>query len=229
MDRYSKINKKTKREIVLLKGFPCIWSKCTFCDYIDDNSKNELEMIDLNKSVLDNVTGEYGILEVINSGSCFELPKETLNYIKTIIIEKNIKHLFLESHWCYRNNVEKMRNFFKIPITFKIGVETFDDDFRNKFLNKNADFKTVENLKKYFDSPCIMVGILGQTKEMIDKDIDILINNFEHATINVYIPNTTNVKRDEDLVAWFLKKYAYLKDHPTIELLVNNTDFGVGD
>ncbi len=41
-----------------------------------------------------------------------------------------------------------MRYYFEIPITFKIGVETFDYDCRNGYLNKNAKFKTVEELKE---------------------------------------------------------------------------------
>lgn len=229
MDRYSCIDNKNKREIVLLKGFPCIWGKCTFCDYIDDNSTLEDEINELNFEVLENITGKYGVLEVINSGSCFELPKSTLKKIKEIVEEKNIEKLFLESHWCYKNRVKEMRDYFKIPITFKIGVESFDYDFRNTFLNKNAKFKTVEELKEYFDSPCMMVGMKGQTKEIIDKDMEIILKEFDHATVNVFVDNTTDVKRDEGLVKWFEEKYKFLNDNPKIEVLYNNTDFGVGD
>lgn len=229
MDRYSEINNKNKREIVLLKGFPCIWGKCSFCDYTLDNDNDEEDMNRLNFEVLENVTGKYKVLEVINSGSCFELPKDTLDRIKSIIIEKNIEKLFLESHWCYKNRLDEMRRFFNIPIIFKTGVESFDYDFRNNFLKKNAKFKTVDELKAYFDSPCMMVGIKGQTKEMIDRDIDIVLNNFEHATINVFINNTSCIKRDEELVTWFKEKYKFLDENEKIEVLYNNTDFGVGE
>jgi len=229
MDRYSEVINKNQREIVLLKAFPCKWGKCSFCDYILDNSKDEEEINKLNFQVLENVTGKYKVLEVINSGSCFEIPKDTLLKIKEIIKQKKIERLFLESHWIYKNKIQQMRDFFEIPITFKIGVETFDNDFRNEYLNKNAKFKTVEELKKYFDSPCIMVGIKGQTKEMIDNDMKIVKDHFEHATINVFINNSSKVKRDEKLVAWFSKKYKFLIDNPKIEILFNNTDFGVGD
>ncbi|WP_332842665.1 hypothetical protein [Paraclostridium sp. AKS81] len=88
MDRYSEINNKNKREIVLLKGFPCKWGKCSFCDYTLDNDNDEDDMNRLNFEVLENITGKYKVLEVINSGSCFELPKNTLDRIKSIIIEK---------------------------------------------------------------------------------------------------------------------------------------------
>ncbi|WP_396276430.1 radical SAM protein [Haloimpatiens lingqiaonensis] len=210
MDRYSVIENKNKREIVLLKGFPCIWGKCTFCDYILDNSESEEEINKVNLEVLEKVTGKYKVLEVINSGSCFELPKETLQRILQIIKEKNIEKLFLESHWCYRNRLDEMREFFKIPIVFKIGVETFDYNFRNIVLNKNAKFVSPEEVKKYFQSPCLMVGIKGQTKEMIEKDVEIALNYFSHAAINVFTPNSSNLERDEQLVKWFKDKYSFL-------------------
>lgn len=229
MDRYNKITNKNNREIVLLKSFPCIWGKCSFCDYIDDNGKDEEELNNLNKEILDNVTGEFGVLEVINSGSCFEIPKETMNYIKKIVHEKKIQLLFFESHWCYRNRLDEIRNFFNVPIIFKIGVETFDYDFRNNFLNKNAKFKDPKEVSESFQSVCLMVGIKGQTKEMIKKDIEILLENFKYGTINVFVNNTTSIKRDEELVQWFRKEYRYLDEHPTIEVLYHNTDFGVGD
>lgn len=229
MDRYSIIENKNQREILLLKGFPCIWGKCSFCDYILDNSTSEDEINELNFEVLNKVTGKYKVLEVINSGSCFELPKKTLKRIKEVVEERGIEKLFLESHWCYRNKVKEMREYFKVPITFKIGVESFDYEFRNTFLNKNAKFRTVEELKEYFDSPCMMVGIKGQTKEIIDKDMEIVLNNFDHGTINVFTPNTSKLEKDDELIKWFIEKYKFLNDNSKIEVLYNNTDFGVGD
>ncbi len=229
MDRYSEITGKNEREIVLLKAYPCVWGKCTFCDYIEDNSTSDEEIFEVNAEVLAQITGKYKVLEVINSGSCFEIPQKNLEMIRDIIHEKGIQKLFLESHWAYKNRIQEMRDFFGIPITFKIGVETFDTVFRNEVLNKHALFTSVDHLKQYFDSPCIMVGIKGQTKEMIATDMQIIQEQFDHATVNVYVNNTTDVKRDEALVAWFIETYGYLKDHPKIEVLFHNTDFGVGD
>ena len=112
MERYSVITKKNSREIVLLRAFPCAWGKCTFCDYIDDNGRDEKEMIKQNRQVLDQVTGTFGVLEVINSGSCFELPRETLEDIRAVIRTKNIARLIFESHWIYRNRLQEMRDFY---------------------------------------------------------------------------------------------------------------------
>ena len=65
MDRYSKITNKNQREIVLLKGYPCVWGKCRFCDYIDDNSRDLEAMRALNQEVLSHITGEFGVLDIM--------------------------------------------------------------------------------------------------------------------------------------------------------------------
>lgn len=230
MDRYNKVTNRNHREIVLLKSFPCVWGKCTFCDYIEDNSTIENEINEVNFEVLKNITGEFGVLEVINSGSCFEIPKKSLDKIKDIIIDKNIKKLFLEAHFSYKNRLKEMKDFFGIEIVFKCGVESFDNNFRNEVLKKNANFKDFNEFKAHFDSPCIMVGIKGQTKDIIDKDMEIVLNHFNHATINVFVDNTSDVKRDEELVTWFIEKYKPIFDkNERFEVLYNNTDFGVGE
>ena len=228
MERYSRIINKNKREIVLLRAFPCAWGKCTFCDYIADNGKNEAEMVRQNREVLSNVTGEFQVFEAINSGSCFELPKETLADIRNVVKDKGIERLIFESHWIYRKRLQEMRDYFGIPVTYKIGVETFDNDFREKVLNKHADFETPQEVAALFDSICLMVGIQGQTKEMIRNDISILKKYFKHGTVNVYNNNSTPIKRDEELVRWFMDEYRWLLDDPEVEVLYEITDFGVG-
>lgn len=212
---------------MLLKARSCKWGKCTFCDYIYDNEIDEEKIDKINLEVLKNVTGEYGVLEVIDSASVFDLTQKTLEEIKRVVEDKNIKKLFFEAHWIYRNRLDEIREFFNVPIIFKTGIETFDNDFREEVLKKGADFKDYREVKKYFDSPCVMVGIKGQTKEMIDRDMEV-IKKFPHATVNIFMNNSTNIKRDEELVEWFVKKYKYLEDDPNVDILFEITDFGVG-
>lgn len=74
MDRYSLIHTNMPREFVLLQGTGCKWKQCTFCDYHEDVSSNSFVV---NESVLRQVTGQYGVLDVINSGSAMELDGDT--------------------------------------------------------------------------------------------------------------------------------------------------------
>ena len=229
MERYSHILEKDKREIVLLKSRPCIWGKCSFCDYIEDNDIDQNENKKINDEVLNKITGQYGVLEVINSGSFFELPDETIERIYKIIGEKKIKRLYIEAHYLYKKKIKALREKFKIEIIVKTGIETFNDEMRNNVLNKNVHFDKIEEILEDFDSPCLMVGIQGQTKEMIRKDIEILTKYFDHGTINIYRNNSTPIKRDEELIKWFDEEYHDLKNNRKYDYLGITTDFGVGD
>lgn len=229
LQRYSRITEtQTPREIALLKAFPCKWGKCSFCDYIHDNSDDEAEILKVNQAVLRQITGEYGVLQVINSGSCFELPGSTMELLRQVVMNKAINRLFFEAHWLYRHRLNEIRNFFAIPITFITGIETFDANFRNKILQKGIEFADVDEVKKYFQSVCLMIGIQGQTRDMIRQDIDILLNNFSHGTVNLFIDNTTHIKADKELQDWFKQEFAWLAAERQIDILFANTDFGVG-
>ena len=227
-ERYSRITNKNRREICLLRSFPCAWAKCAFCDYTDDNGTDEASMIRLNRETLSRVTGEFGALEIINSGSCFELPEQTLLDIEETVRKNTVSKVFFEAHWMYRNRLGEMRKRIPAQALFKIGVETFDREFREKVLCKHADFSGPQEVAAWFDSPCLMVGIRGQTRDMIAYDIDCLKRYFKLGTVNVYNNNTTPIRRDEELTAWFMEEYRWLLDDPAVEVLYEITDFGVG-
>lgn len=229
MDRYSIIHEKFPREIVLLKSTPCRWGRCSFCDYIADNSTDVEQIIDLNQAVLTHVTGLYGRLEVINSGSVFELPQPCLEAIKAVAMAHDIRELVFEAHWMYRHRLDEIRNFFEgIFIFFKIGVESFDDYFRNEVLHKGMVFDDIQEVADLFDSACLMVCVQGQTEAMIRKDIELALRYFKRCTVNVYNNNTTDIKRDPALLAWFVEECQYLKDEECAEVLMDIADFGVG-
>lgn len=228
--RYNKITDKHQREIVLLKSFPCKYGKCSFCNYIEDNSLDEKEIDNVNMEVLKEITGEYGVLEVINSGSVFELTPKTLEKIKRVVIEKNIKVLYFEIYYGYIKRLEEIKKYFSgVEIRFRIGVETFDNEFRIKVYNKNFVMKEDEiaEVSKKLFSVCLLVCVKGQTREMIEKDIEIALKNFKGVTINIFINNGTIIERDDELVKWFIEKYSYLTSDDRVELLLDNKDLGV--
>lgn len=228
MDRYSLINDHLKRELLLLQGLGCVWRKCTFCDYYEDKSNNPFE---LNKQIIDQITGIYRTVDIINSGSIFELDKKTKEYLKEKLIEKNIKTMWCETHFIYRNKLDDIRKFFyPIKIKFRVGAETFDPILRDKW-QKGIPFQyDAKDIAKYFDGVCLLVCVKGQTKEIIINDIKKAYNNFEYFNVNVFNPNSTKEELDSNLLDWF-KNYVYPKLLPydNIEVLIANTDLGVGE
>lgn len=235
LNRYSKIYKNFPREMILLQGTGCrLAKKCAFCDYYLDVSSDPYA---INSPIIDLVTGEFGVLDVINSGSVPEIDFKTLTKIKEITLEKNIHTLWFEAHWMYRNKLEDIKKFFpNITVKFRTGVETFNSKIREKWGKKIPQEITASEIAKYFQGICLLFGIKGQTIEDIINDIEIADKYFEYFNVNIFNENTKSEGLiDKDLINKFLNE-VYPKFRTKFEkecggkaeLLINNTDLGVG-
>ncbi len=230
--RYSIITEKNPREIVMLRGSGCKWRRCKFCDYHLDFSRDESANYALNRSALAHVDGRYGKLEVINSGSLMDLDEATLTLIRDICLEKQIRELHFECHWIHRNELPAYRAFFTdagITVKVKIGVETFDADFRERILDKGIDESDPTVITAGFDEVCLLFGLTGQTVDSMRSDIETGLANFERVCVNLMIENTTRIKPDAAVLSEFMAHvYPIYRDDPRVDILLNNTDFGVG-
>lgn len=231
MERYSVIKEKNPREIILLRGRGCVYKKCIFCDYHTDCCNDDEENYQLNHSVLSNVTGEYGNLEVINSGSVFELDSKTLGEIKNLCKEKGIKTVHFESHFIYNDKIPALRRTFDgFDLKMKLGLETFDYDFRENVLNKGIRERAPDIIAAHFDEANFLFGITGQSAQTMKKDVELGLEYFERICINIMCNNTTDIKPDMNVIKVFMDRlYPVYKDNDRVDILINNTDFGVGD
>ena len=70
---------------------------------------------------------------------------------------------------------------------------------------------------------------MDDTRERIIADIATARRHFEYFSVNVFCNNGTATKRNDELAAWFASEvYPHIKDDPRIEVLIENTDLGVG-
>ena len=227
MDRYALIHTKMPREFVLLQGTGCRWRKCTFCDYHEDVSDNPYA---INEPVLRQVTGQYGVLDIINSGSAMELDADTIGLIKEVVKEKKIHTLWFEAHYMYRKKLADFaKQFAPVQVKFRCGVETFDPALRDTW-KKGIPFSVIpEDIARYFQGVCLLCGTQGESREHILKDIELAKQYFEYFSVNVFCNNGTSVRKDPELATWFAQEiYPTIKDDPRIEVLMENTDLGVG-
>lgn len=227
MKRYSLIHTVLPREFVLLQGQGCKWKKCTYCDYYTDVSA---DAFGVNKEVLSQVQGVYGVLDVINSGSAMELDEMTIAEIKRVVREKKIHTLWFEAHYMYRHKLETFAQQFEgVAVKFRCGVESFDGQLREYWNKGIAANVTVEDVAKYFQGVCLLCCTKGESKERILQDIELAEQYFEYASVNIFCENTTTVEQDEQLVKWFIEDiYPTQKQSKKIEILIDNTDLGVG-
>lgn len=225
--RYSLIKTKFPREFLLLQGTGCVYKKCRFCDYYNDVSANPFE---INRPVIEKISGETGTLDIINSGSCFELDKDTLELIRIKALEKNVHTIWFEAHYLYKNKLSEFRKKFPgITLKFRTGVESFNPKIR-QFLNKGIPHNvTAFDISKNFNGVCLLVGFAGQTCDDITNDVRLARKYFEYTSVNVFVENSTSLKRDSTVVSWFKEEfYPQIKYDPSIEFLLNNTDLGIG-
>ena len=227
MKRYALIHTVLPREFVLLQGTGCRWKRCSFCDYHGDVSYDPFAV---NREVLAQVQGVYGVLDVINSGSAMELDAQTVAMIREVVKEKKIHTLWFEAHYMYKKQLAKFAEQFEgIQVKFRCGVESFDGQLRNRWQKGIAASVMVDDVAKYFQGVCLLCCTEGDSKERILRDISLAEQYFEYASVNVFCENTTAVKRDDELAKWFVRNvYPTLKQSKKIEILINNTDLGVG-
>lgn len=231
MERYSVIHQKNPREIVLLRGRGCQWRRCRFCDYHLDFSPDEQANFRLNRRQLARVTGLYHRLEVINSGSFVDLDRQTMEEIEAVCRQKGIRTLHVECHWAHRQQIAPLKARFAaqgVEVKIKIGVETFDRLFRESYLDKGIDASPAQ-IAACCDEVCLLQGLPGQTVQSMKGDIETGLAYFERVCVNIMQKNSKPIQPDPAVIRAFRRQVAPLYwEDPRVDILLNNTDFGVG-
>jgi hypothetical protein len=131
----------------------------------------------------------------------------------------------------YRHRLTEFAEYFApLKVKFRCGIESFDPVQRKKW-NKGVPEKvTAEDVAKYFQGVCLLCGTEGESRERIVSDIQKAEQLFEYYSINLFCNNSTEVKRDKEIAKWFIKNiYPEANLSSKAEILLNNTDLGVGD
>lgn len=233
MQRYSIITEKNPREIVLLRGQGCRYRRCAFCDYHEDASCDEQANLDINTEALSRVTGQYGCLEVVNSGSFCELDISTMKSIMAVCAAKKISIIHFECHWLYRRHIPALRQAFSeigVEVKVKIGVETFDAAYREDIMLKGIRESDPAAIAEGFNECCLLFGLPGQTADSMRADIETGLRHFERVCVNIMVENDARLQPDDDVRMIFINDiYPDYKDDIRVDILLNNTDFGIGD
>ena len=74
-----------------------------------------------------------------------------------------------------------------------------------------------------------LTGINVKAWSTMEKDIRLGLQYFKRICINLMGENTAPLKPDAEVIRIFMENlYPLYRDNPRVDILLNNTDFGVG-
>ena len=119
--------------------------------------------------------------------------------------------------------------FAPVRVKFRCGIESFSPGQRARWNKGVPASVTATDVAHHFDGVCLLCCTADDSRERIIADIETARRHFEYFSVNVFCNNNTAVKRNDELAQWFAKEvYPVIKDYPGVEVLLNNTDLGVG-
>lgn len=85
------------------------------------------------------------------------------------------------------------------------------------------------DVARHFQGVCLLCCTEGDSRERILSDIATADKYFEYFSVNVFCENQTAEHTDKTLAKWFTEEiYPELFKNPKAEVLLHNTDLGVG-
>ncbi|MCE4606836.1 MAG: hypothetical protein F7B59_05850 [Desulfurococcales archaeon] len=221
-----------RRLIVILRGFPCSYGKCTFCPFAIEQSLHTSKVIFDNREIINNAVREKeeyrpDRIAVFNGGSFHELPYDTVERLKPLAkntvfeVEERSEFITLES-------IRNLLDYYKPEhLVIRVGFETFREDIREKTLNKgmpDSELKRVIQVRIEAQSrgwpvsiwSYLLFGMKGISEESVAESLRAFKKVFDGVIAvryKKYLPNHPEpvpvskelrelLNREADLVDW---------------------------
>ncbi len=149
-------DEKENRLIAILKGFPCSWGRCIFCNFSRESTTNLEELLSTDLQVIREISEFSGRrkverLSIFNGGSFFELPLYVIQQLSAITKDK---YTDIESlpHFIQEDTVKSVFNLLQ-PSTLEIrlGLESSDESIRSR-LRKGITESEIARVSKLGES-----------------------------------------------------------------------------
>lgn len=219
-----------KRLILVLKGLPCSWNKCTFCPFFLEQGslpqvlKVNSELIEQAIKVLSKE--DYERITIFNGGSFYELPIDTVIKLSKITNNK-VVDIETRPEFIDYDTITKTLEILKPKrLIIRIGFEVIDDEVRNRVLNKGIpqqEVYRIASLRKRLQKDklpveiisYVLFGIKGISEELVKRSVQKFNELFDGVIAIKYRKYLTHhpeeVEISKDLIE-FLKKNTLLID-----------------
>jgi len=145
-----------KRLVVILKGFPCSWGRCTFCPFALEQSFNLREIIETNRGIVREAVEiaereGYRRVAVFNGSSFHELLYDTVERLRPLA-RGRVFEVEERSEYVTRESIDALlQYYFPERLVIRVGFEVFDERIREELLRKgmpNTEVFRLAELRK---------------------------------------------------------------------------------
>lgn len=227
---FKEFDKLGKRLVIILKGLPCSWNKCSYCPFYLEQGNLE-EVLKVNKKILKEAyeylrKEVFERISIFNGGSFFELPLDTVLNLSKItkgkVVDIETRPEFLSKEIL----LSTLKLLKAKELVVRIGFENIDDELRNKVLNKGipqTEIFRLMNLRKELINEGIPIkmlvyvlfGIQGVSEESIInsvKEFNKMFDGVIAIKYRKYLPHHPNEVTPSENLVNYLKKNTLLID-----------------
>jgi len=130
-----------RRLVVILRGFPCAWGKCTFCPFAVEQSLHTRHVIEDNRKIIGKAVqlaeeGGYERVAVFNGGSFHELPYDSVEKLRPLA-RGRIFEVEERSEYVTLDMLETLIGYYRPQrLIVRVGFETANERIREEVLRK---------------------------------------------------------------------------------------------
>lgn len=145
-----------RRLVVILKGFPCSWGRCTFCPFALEQSFNLREVMETNRKIVKEAieiaeNEGYERVAVFNGSSFHELLYDTVERLRPLA-RNRIFEIEERSEYVTKESIDALLNYYSPRrLVIRVGFEVFDEGIREELLRKgmpNSEVFRLARLRK---------------------------------------------------------------------------------
>ncbi len=144
-----------KRLVIILKGYPCSWGRCTFCPFVIEQSVNIRDIIETNRVVINEarklLREGCDRVAVFNGGSFHELPFDSAVRLVPIA-EGRVFEVEERPEFIDESSVKALLKMYSPrKLVIRVGFEVLDEGLRERFLRKgmpDSELRRVTELRR---------------------------------------------------------------------------------
>lgn len=141
------------RMVVILRGYPCAWGKCTFCPFALEQSTSIARILEDNRRIIERalrLLAEDPVprVAVFNGGSFHELPYDTVERLRPLA-RGRVFEVEERSEYVTLDGLEALVDYYRPRrLIVRVGFETADERIREEVLRKGMPDSEMHRLSR---------------------------------------------------------------------------------